>query len=73
MEQRLADFDKEARKLAESEAVAAATSSATSESHDGSNESIDDEEPVQVEELGHGRRKISSRFIALLVAECANP
>ena len=69
---RLAAFENQAPKFAESEIVAAGNSGVTTGSQDGSNESIDDEEPVLVEDLGRGRRQVSFRFIVVLAAERAN-
>ena len=72
IDNRLAAFENEAPKFAESHTVAAGNSGVTTGSQDGSNESIDNEEPVLVEDLGRGRRRVSFRFMVVLAAERAN-
>ena len=68
----LATFENEAPKLAESHTVAAGNSGVTTGSQDDSKESIDNEEPVLVEDLGRGRRQVSSRFMVMVAAERVN-
>ena len=72
IDNRLAAFENEAPKFAESHTVAAGNSGVTTGSQDESKESIDNEEPVLVEDLGRGRRQVSSRFMVMVAAERAN-
>ena len=62
MDKRLAEFN-EAREIAKNEAAIAET---TTGDDIGSNVQSDEEEPVKEEQWGRGRRRISSRFMAVL-------
>lgn len=68
MDKCLAQFG-EAHEIAENEAATATT---TTGGDNGSNEQSDEKEPVEEEQLGRGRRRISSRFMAVLAAERAS-